>query len=58
MPTPVRQGGISVLAVTAFALKGDEEKFLEAVYDGYIAKPISGPNFLETVEKLFNRQNT
>ena len=49
---------IPVLAVTAFALKGDEEKFLEAGCDGYIAKPISVPNFLETVEKLINRQNT
>ena len=49
---------IPVLAVTAFALKGDEEKILEAGCDGYIAKPISVPNFLETVEKLINRQNT
>ncbi len=43
---------IPVLAVTAFALKGDEEKFLEAGCDGYIAKPISVPHFLETVEKF------
>ena len=49
---------IPVLAVTAFAMKGDEEKILEAGCDGYIAKPISVPNFLETVEKLINRQNT
>ena len=43
---------IPVLAVTAFALKGDEEKILEAGCDGYIAKPISIPNFLDTVERL------
>ena len=43
---------IPVLAVTAFALKGDEEKFLDAGCDGYMAKPISVPHFLETVEKL------
>ncbi len=49
---------IPVLAVTAFALKGDEEKILEAGCDGYIAKPISITNFFETVEKLINRQNT
>ncbi len=43
---------IPVLAVTAFALKGDEEKILEAGCDGYIAKPISVPLFLETVANL------
>ncbi len=43
---------IPVLAVTAFALKGDEERILEAGCDGYIAKPISVPNFLETVANL------
>ena len=43
---------IPVLAVTAFALKGDEEKFLEAGCDGYIAKPISVLHFLETVANL------
>ena len=43
---------IPVLAVTAFALKGDKESFLEAGFDGYIAKPISLPHFLETVEKF------
>ena len=43
---------IPVLAVTAFALKGDEEKILEAGCDGYIAKPISVPHFLETVANL------
>ncbi len=43
---------IPVLAVTAFALKGDEEKILEAGCDGYIAKPISVLNFLETVERF------
>jgi len=43
---------IPVLAVTAFAMKDDEEKILEAGCDGYIAKPISVPHFLETVEKF------
>ena len=49
---------IPILAVTAFAMKGDEEKIRAAGCDGYIAKPISIPHFLETVEKLINRQNT
>lgn len=43
---------IPVLAVTAFALKGDEETMMDAGCDGYIAKPISARHFLGTVEKL------
>ena len=43
---------IPVLAVTAFALRGDEEKFLDAGCDGYIAKPISVSHFLEMVDKF------
>ncbi len=49
---------IPVLAVTAFAMKGDEEKIRAAGCNDYIAKPISVSNFLETVERLINRQNT
>ena len=40
---------IPVVAITAFAMRGDEEKILEAGCDGYIAKPISISQFLETV---------
>ena len=40
---------IPVIAVTAFAMKGDEEKIREGGCEGYIAKPISVVNFLQTV---------
>ena len=43
---------IPVVAVTAFAMKGDEEKILEAGCAAYIAKPISIPSFLETVARF------
>jgi len=43
---------IPVIAVTAFAMKGDEEKIREGGCDGYIAKPISVPDFLSTVNKF------
>ena len=43
---------IPVIAVTAFAMKGDEEKIREGGCEAYIAKPISVTSFLETVERF------
>ena len=40
---------IPVVAITAFAMKGDEEKILEGGCEGYLSKPISVAKFLETV---------
>ncbi len=45
---------IPVVAVSAFAMKGDETKILEAGCDDYIPKPISVPVFLETVAKYLS----
>ena len=45
---------IPVVAVTAFAMKGDEEKIREGGCEAYIAKPISVTNFLETVEHFLH----
>ncbi|EKE76099.1 MULTISPECIES: response regulator [Oceanibaculum] len=49
-----RLKAIPVIAVTAFAMKGDEEKIREGGCEAYIAKPISVQNFLETVQKFLN----
>jgi len=45
---------IPVIAVTAFAMKGDEEKIREGGCEAYIAKPISVSHFLETVQKFLS----
>ncbi|RVU38370.1 response regulator [Hwanghaeella grinnelliae] len=45
---------IPIIAVTAFAMKGDEEKIREGGCEAYIAKPISVTNFLETVARFLN----
>jgi two-component system cell cycle response regulator DivK len=45
---------IPVIAVTAFAMKGDEEKIRNGGCEAYIAKPISVSTFLETIEKVLN----
>lgn len=43
---------IKVVALTAFAMKGDEEMMMAAGCDGYIAKPIQYKNFLSEVERI------
>lgn len=45
---------IPVIAVTAFAMKGDEEKIREGGCQDYIAKPISVGNFIQTVQKYLD----
>ncbi len=46
--------GIPVIAVTAFAMKGDEEKIRSGGCEAYIAKPISIASFLQTIEKVLD----
>ena len=42
---------IPVIAVTAFAMKGDEQKIREGGCEDYISKPISVVKFMDTVRK-------
>ena len=46
---------IPVIAVTAFAMKGDEEKIREGGCEAYISKPISVMSFLKTVDSFLKR---
>jgi two-component system cell cycle response regulator DivK len=43
---------IPIVAVTAFAMKGDEERIRAGGCEAYISKPISVMVFLETVRKF------
>jgi two-component system cell cycle response regulator DivK len=43
---------IPVIAVTSYALSGDEERARSAGCDGYIAKPFSPRQLLATVNKI------
>jgi len=43
-----------ILAMTAFAMKGDKEKCLEAGMDYYISKPINPSNLYEVIENYIN----
>ncbi|MFO1185078.1 MAG: response regulator [Bauldia sp.] len=41
---------IPVIAVTAFAMKGDEERIRQGGCEAYLSKPISVAKFIETVK--------
>ncbi|MBT8357785.1 MAG: response regulator [Deltaproteobacteria bacterium] len=43
---------ISIVALTSYAMQGDEEKARDAGCAGYISKPIDTRSFLETVGKF------
>ena len=40
-----------VLALTAQAMEGDRERFLEAGFDGYLSKPVDITEFVSTVKR-------
>jgi|AmaraimetFIIA100_FD_contig_123_32924_length_828_multi_9_in_1_out_0_2 two-component system cell cycle response regulator DivK len=44
--------GIPVVAVTAFAMKGDEERIREGGCEAYLSKPISVAKFIETIRRF------
>jgi two-component system cell cycle response regulator DivK len=45
-----RTASIPVVALTAQAMAGDKERFLESGFDGYLSKPVNVLEFVETVE--------
>jgi two-component system cell cycle response regulator DivK len=47
-----RTAPIPVVAVTAFAMKDDRERLLDAGFDGYLVKPINVREFPEQVRRF------
>ena len=43
---------LPIIAVTAFALKGDKERFIEAGMNGYVAKPIHASEFYREIARV------
>jgi CheY-like chemotaxis protein len=51
-----RTASIPVLALTAQAMSGDRERFLDAGFDGYLSKPVDVAELLEAVRDHCNRE--
>lgn len=56
MKADVELAHIPIIAVTAFAMKDDEEKILRAGCQAYMSKPISIGPFLHTVRKFLGEE--
>jgi two-component system cell cycle response regulator DivK len=50
-----RTASIAVVALTAQAMSGDRERFLEAGFDGYLSKPIDIEELIQAVRERCNR---
>jgi len=48
---------LPVLAVTAYAMRGDREKILESGFDGYLSKPIHPPTLWAEIDRLLSKQD-
>jgi len=47
--------GVPVIAVTAFSMAGDEQRVLQAGFDGYISKPIEPEEFSARIGAFLTR---
>ena len=50
--------GILIVAVTSYAMTGEEDKAREAGCDAYISKPIDIRNLIETVKRLLQTKES
>lgn len=54
----VELADLVVVAVTAQAMDGDEDRLLDAGFDGYLSKPIDTRTFASTVEAFLQPKGT
>ena len=53
---PITQS-IPIVALTAFAMKGDEEKAIKAGCDGYITKPINTRSLCKEIAQIIEKDS-
>jgi CheY-like chemotaxis protein len=51
MKTDDKTARVPILALTAHAMRGDKDRFLEAGCDGYISKPIDVKTFMSSIDQ-------
>jgi two-component system, cell cycle response regulator DivK len=51
-----RTSSIPVLALTAQAMSGDRDRFLDAGFDGYLSKPVDVAELLQAVREHCSRE--
>jgi two-component system cell cycle response regulator DivK len=49
--------GLKIMALTSFAMRGDQEKFLAAGFDGFLSKPISTRELPGLVKRWLDGKN-
>ena len=49
--------GLKIVAITSFAMRGDQEKILAAGFDGYLSKPISTRELPDLVKQWLDGKN-
>jgi len=49
--------GIKIIALTSFAMSGDQEKFMASGFDGYLSKPINTRELPVLVEIWLSRES-
>jgi len=52
LKSDARTKAIPILALTAHAMRGDKDRFLQAGCDGYISKPIDVKTFLSSISSF------
>jgi CheY-like chemotaxis protein len=51
-------GHIPIIAMTAHALKGDQERCISAGMDGYVSKPIRTSELFSTIESMLQNKDS
>jgi CheY-like chemotaxis protein len=50
-----RLASLPVVAVTAYAMRGDREKILKSGFDGYLSKPLSPSSLTAELDRLLTK---
>jgi len=52
-----RLATLPVLAITAYAMQGDQEKIMKSGFNGYLSKPVNARSLAEELERLLRKRD-